>query len=170
MPRPERRFWLFKSEPESYSIDDLKRDGRTFWDGIRNYQVRNFLRDDVRVGDGVLFYNSNADPMAVTGTMTVVSAGYPDHTQFDPRAKHYDPASREDSPTWFMVDVEFERRFDPPVTRDMLKCHAGLAGMGVLQKGSRLSVTPVTAEEWRIIHQIAGVSDGPAKKLRRTKT
>lgn len=150
-----KRYWLFKSEPESYSIDDLKRDGQTFWDGVRNYQARNTLRDDVQVGDGVLFYHSSTEPMAIVGTMEVVKAGYPDHTAFDPKNHHYDPASKPDQPTWFMVDVKFRSRYAAPVTRDQLKTQKGLASMVLMQKGSRLSIQPVTAEEWRIIEELA---------------
>ncbi|MCA9249406.1 MAG: EVE domain-containing protein, partial [Planctomycetales bacterium] len=101
-----RRYWLFKSEPESYSISHLARETRrtTFWDGVRNYQARNFLRDDVQVGDGVLFYHSNTEPLGVFGTMEVVKAGYPDHTAFDPNDPHYDPKSDPGNPTWYLVD------------------------------------------------------------------
>src|SRR5690606_19711237 len=101
-PASERRYWLFKSEPDCFSLDDLAaaKKQTTFWDGVRNYQARNFLRDDVQVGDRVLFYNSNSDPMCVTGIMEVVKAGYPDHTAFQPGEQHYDPKSNPDSPTW----------------------------------------------------------------------
>jgi len=151
------RYWLFKSEPECYSIDDLNRDRRTFWDGVRNYQARNTLRDDVQVGDGVLFYHSSTDPMAVVGTMEVVRSGYADHTAFDPKADHFDPKSKPESPTWFMVDVAFKEKFAKPVNRDMLKARKDLAKMVLLQQGSRLSIQPVTAEEWSIIHKLAGM-------------
>jgi predicted RNA-binding protein with PUA-like domain len=153
----ERRFWLFKTEPESYSIDDLKRDKRTFWDGVRNYQARNFLRDDMHVGDGVLFYHSNCDPLAIVGTMTVAKAGYPDPTAFDKSSHHFDPKSKSESPTWFLVDVKFGQKFKTPVTRESLIQHKALSKMVLLQRGSRLSIQPVTAEEWRIVHEMAGV-------------
>ena len=153
-----RRFWLFKSEPESYSIDHLERDGRTAWTGVRNYQARNTLRDLVQPGDGVLFYHSSTEPMAVVGAMTVARAGYPDPTAFDSKDSHYDPDSDPAEPTWFVVDVEFARKFAKPVTRDMLKSAAGLEKMMVIQKGARLSIQPLTPEEWRIVHQLAGAA------------
>lgn len=163
MPPPpqKRRFWLFKSEPSAFSIDDLAQAPRqtTFWDGVRNFQARNFLRDEVQVGDGVLFYHSNADPLAIVGTMEVVRAGYPDHTAFDPRNPHYDPQSRPDAPTWYMVDVRLVQKFPRPVTRAMLLAEPRLSGMMVLQKGSRLSIQPVTAEEWKLVHKLAGVQE-----------
>lgn len=159
-PSRPRRYWLFKSEPEAYSIDDLTRARRktTFWDGVRNYQARNMLRDDVQVGDGVLFYYSNADPMGIAGTMEVVKAGYPDHTAFDPNEPHYDPKSRREEPTWFMVDVKLLARFPQFVTRDMLRDTSETAGMMVLKRGSRLSIQPVTESEWQAVHRLAGIS------------
>ncbi len=150
-------YWLFKSEPDCYSIDDLKRDRKTFWDGVRNYQARNLLRDSIQPGDGVLFYHSSCDPMAIVGTAEVVRGGYPDHTAFDPAADHFDPKSKEESPTWFMVDIRFGQKFQNPVLRESLKGDKRLSKMMLLQQGSRLSVQPVTAEEWRIVHEIAGV-------------
>jgi predicted RNA-binding protein with PUA-like domain len=152
-----RQYWLFKSEPEAYSIDDLAREPTktTFWDGVRNYQARNFLRDSVRVGDRVLIYHSNCDPPAVVGTAEVVRAGYPDHTAFDPQSCHFDPKSRQDQPTWFMVDIRLRQVFPQPVTRDELKGCADLKQMLVLQTGSRLSIQPVTADEWRAVHRLA---------------
>ena len=156
-----RRYWLFKSEADCYSIDDLARAPKktTYWDGVRNYQARNSLRDDVQVGDGVLLYHSNSDPLAIAGTMEVVRAAYPDHTAFKPGEQHYDPKSKLDAPTWFMVDVRFKQKFPALVTRDMLKEARELAKMVVLQRGSRLSIMPVTAAEWRAVHKLAGVKD-----------
>ena len=155
----KRHYWLFKSEPTAYSIDDLAKDKSTHWDGVRNYQVRNMLRDDIQVGDRVLFYHSNAKPMAVVGTAKVIEPGYPDHTAFDKKDKHYDPKSKPDSPTWFMVDVEFIQEFDTPVTREDLKADDVTCGMTVMQKGSRLSIVPVTEEEWQAVHRLAGAKD-----------
>jgi len=152
----DRNYWLFKSEPDSYSIDHLKADRKTFWSGVRNYQARNTLRDAVQVGDGVLFYHSSTDPMAIVGAMKVVKAGSPDPTAFDPKDHHYDADSDRAKPTWFGVDVEFVEKFSTPVTRDMLKAAPGLEKMVVIQKGSRLSIQPVTAEEWKIIFKLAG--------------
>lgn len=156
-----RRYWLFKSEPTSYSIDDLAAEKKqtTFWDGVRNYQARNMLRDDVQVGDRVFFYHSNADPMAIVGTMEVVKAGYPDHTAFDPDDHHYDAKSDPDDPTWYMVDVKLLQRFPEPVTRETLKECDALSEMMLLKRGSRLSIQPVTADEWKAVHKLAGVKD-----------
>lgn len=154
-----RHFWLFKSEPNAYSIDDLARDGSTHWDGVRNYQARNMLRDDIQVGDRVFFYHSNAKPMAVVGTAKVVKAGYADHTAFDPNDKHFDAKSDPDTPTWFMVDIELLQKFPEPVTRDELREDDVTSGMMLLQRGSRLSVQPVTEAEWKAVHKLAGVKD-----------
>lgn len=156
-----RQYWLFKSEPETYSIADLwcERTKTTYWDGVRNYQARNLLRDTINLGDRVLFYHSNADPMAIVGTAEVVKTGYPDHTAFDPKDHHYDPKSNPDEPTWFMVDVRLLQVFPKPVTRDDLKACDDLRKMMVLRTGARLSIQPVTAAEWRAVHRLAGVSD-----------
>ena len=158
-----RQYWLFKSEPEAYSIADLAREPTrtTFWDGVRNYQARNFLRDTIRLGDRVLFYHSNADPMAIVGTAEIVKAGYPDHTAFDPQDHHFDPKSNSDAPTWFMVDVRLLQVFPKPVTRDDLKACIDLRQMMVIRPGARLSIQPVTAAEWQIVHRLARVSDKP---------
>ncbi len=145
-----RRYWLFKSEPSAYSFDDLVADGVTEWDGIRNYQARNLLRDEVQEGDGVLFYHSNAKPMAVVGTATVVRNGYPDHTAWDPGSEHPDPKSTPEKPLWFMVDIKAEQRFAHPVTMEQLRRAPGLEQMTLLRQG-RLSVQPVTAEEWESV-------------------
>lgn len=154
-----RRYWLFKSEADCFSIDDLAKAPKqtTFWDGVRNYQARNYLRDDVKVGDGVFLYHSGCDPLAIAGTMEVVKAAYPDHTAFDKKEQHYDPKSKPDAPTWFLVDVRLKQKFQPVVTRDMLKGAKELAKMVVLQQGSRLSIMPVTEAEWRAVHKLAGV-------------
>ena len=145
-----RRYWLFKSEPSAYSFDDLVADGVSEWDGIRNYQARNLLRDEVQEGDGVLFYHSNAKPMAVVGTATVVRNGYPDHTAWDPGSEHPDPKSTPEKPLWFMVDIKAEQRFAHPVTMEQLRRAPGLEQMTLLRQG-RLSVQPVTAEEWESV-------------------
>ncbi|MEQ9412000.1 MAG: EVE domain-containing protein [Fuerstiella sp.] len=152
-----RRFWLFKSEPEVYSIQNLADDKQTSWEGVRNYQVRNMLRDDVSVGDGVLFYHSRVNPMVIAGTAEVIRAGYPDHFAFDPTHKYFDPKSDPENPRWFMVDIKLTQVFDTPVTRDQLKADRVAAGMKVLSKGSRLSITPVTKAEWQAVHKLAGI-------------
>ncbi|WP_246481750.1 EVE domain-containing protein [Natronogracilivirga saccharolytica] len=153
-----RKFWLMKSEPDEFSIDDLiKAENSTVhWDGIRNYQARNFMRDEMQPGDGVLFYHSRAKPLAVVGTMNVASEPYPDPTQFDPDSKYFDPKSTKENPRWMLVDVQFTARFDPPVTREQIKETAGLEDMMLIKKGSRLSIQPVTEQEWNIVHELAG--------------
>lgn len=132
-----------KSEPGVYSIDDLARDGRTAWTGVRNYQARNFMRDRMRVGDMVLFYHSNAQPSGVAGVGRVASAPYPDPTQFDPRHEGYEPRATRERPVWMLVEVAFEAKFGRLVSLDELRAEASLAGMLVLQRGSRLSIQPV---------------------------
>ena len=153
MPRT-KRYWLMKSEPNVYSIADLKRDGKTCWDGVRNYQARNFMRDDMHVGDGVLFYHSNAQPMGIYGVARVVREAYPDHTAFDPADPHYDPKSDAANPAWMMVDVGYVGTFKAPITLATLKSTPGLEKMLVIQRGSRLSVQPVSRKEWDIIMKL----------------
>jgi len=154
-----RRYWLFKSEPSSYSFDELKKDRRTFWSGVRNYQARNLLRDEILLGDGVLFYHSNAKPMAVVGIAKVVKEGYPDPTQFDSSDHYYDAASDPADPRWFVVDVGYVATMAEPVTRDMMKDMDDLGEMMLLQRGSRLSVQPVTRDEWKTILKMGGVKE-----------
>ncbi len=151
-----RRYWLMKSEPDAYSIDDLERDGQTYWDGVRNYQARNFMRDDMCVGDGVLYYHSNCKPPGVVGLARIVREGYPDHTAFDPGDKHYDPKSNPSDPRWFMVDIEFVAGFGEIVPLEALKAEPGLEEM-VVTKRSRLSVQPVTAGEFEVVRKMEGV-------------
>jgi predicted RNA-binding protein with PUA-like domain len=147
------RYWLMKSEPETFSIDDLARakDQTTFWDGVRNFQARNLLRDEMAVGDGVLFYHSSADPTAVVGTAKIVGPGRPDPSQFDRKSDHHDPASTKEAPRWFGVDIKLDRKFARPVPLPELRANQALDGMVLLRKGSRLSVQPVTPDEWRVI-------------------
>jgi predicted RNA-binding protein with PUA-like domain len=147
------KFWLMKSEPEVFSIDHLARakDGTTFWDGVRNFQARNLLRDEMAVGDGVLFYHSSADPPAVVGTAKVVGAGRPDPSQFDPKSHGYDPGSTPAAPRWYGVEIKLDRKFARAVPLPELRANASLDGMVLLRKGSRLSVQPVSAAEWRTI-------------------
>ena len=153
-----RRYWLMKSEPDVYGIDDLERDRSTEWDGVRNYRARNFMRDDMRVGDGVLYYHSNADPPAIVGIARVCSEAHADETQFDRRSRYYDPKASKDEPRWFCVDIEFMCRFDRSLSLPELRDDPKLEGMALLQKGQRLSVQPVTAAEWRHICKRGGVS------------
>ena len=140
-----------KCEPDAYTIDDLKRDGRSSWEGVRNYQARNFMRDQMQKGDGVLFYASNADPSGVTGLAEIVRAGYPDHTAWEKGHKYFDPATKKDAPMWFMVDIGFVERFPGVVALEILKATKGLESMMATQKGSRLSVQPVTKAEYDIV-------------------
>jgi len=147
------RHWLMKSEPDVFSIDDLAkaRNQTTGWDGVRNYQARNLLRDDIAVGDGVLFYHSSVDPPAVVGLARVVKAAYPDPTQFDSKSDYYDKDSKRDDPRWFSVDIAFDRKLARPVTLAELRAEPALADMVLLRRGSRLSVQPVTPAEWKKI-------------------
>ena len=144
-------YWLMKSEPDVYSIDDLERDGREMWDSIRNYQARNMMRDDMRIGDQVFFYHSNCKEPAVVGVARVASKPYPDPTQFDQGSKYYDPKSNQDDPRWILVDVEFVRKFDKPVTLAEIKAHPGLDDMILTRRGNRLSIMPVSKAHWDVI-------------------
>ena len=146
-----RRYWLMKCEPAAYTIDDLERDGRTGWEGVRNYQARNFMRDDMKVGDGVLFYASNADPSGVTGVAEIVREAYPDPFAFKKGHTYFDPQSKKDAPVWYTVDIGFVEKFPGIVPLDTLKRTRGLEKMVVTQKGSRLSVQPVTPAEFEIV-------------------
>lgn len=156
----ERRFWLFKSEPDCFSIDDLAKAPKqtTFWDGVRNYQARNFLRDDIKPGDGVLYYHSSTEPMAIVGSAEVVRGGYPDHTAFDSQADHYDADSDPDDPTWYQVDIKLVKKFSEPLTRAALQAVPALKDMELLRRGSRLSIQRVTPAEWDAVLKLAGLS------------
>jgi predicted RNA-binding protein with PUA-like domain len=157
----ERRYWLMKSEPGAFSLDDLRASpqGISAWDGVRNYQARNLLRDGIRVGDGVLFYHSNIPRPAIVGLARVVRSGYPDHTALDPRSRHFDPRATPDSPIWYMVDVEYVAALPNPLTREDLARHPVLGSMDVLRRGNRLSVQPVTPEQWQAVVTLAGLPD-----------
>ena len=154
-------YWLMKSEPSCFSLDDLERSpgGVAAWDGVRNFQARNLLRDEIKTGDGVLFYHSSCAEPAIVGLAEVVSDGYPDHTAQDPRGEHYDPKATPDKPIWYMVDVKFRVRLPRPLTRADLSGHPVLGGMAVMRRGNRLSVQPVTADEWRGVLAQAGLAD-----------
>ena len=149
-----RKYWLMKCEPAAYSIDDLARDGVTTWEGVRNYQARNFLRDQMQVGDGVLFYASNADPSGVTGLAEIARPGYPDAFAWKKGHKYFDAASTPDKPLWYLVDIKFVERFPEIVPLDVLKETAGLEQMMVIRKGARLSVQPVTKGEFDIVSKL----------------
>lgn len=144
-------YWLMKSEPGDYSIDDLERDKMEPWDGIRNYQARNMIRDDMQIGDQAFFYHSSCKIPAIVGLMKIVSAAYPDPTQFDPNSVHYDEKSREEEPRWLLVDVAFERKTERLITLSELKEHPGLADFRLTQRGNRLSIFPVSEAHWKLI-------------------
>ncbi len=146
-----RKYWLMKCEPAAYTIEDLERDGRTRWEGVRNYQARNFMRDDMKLGDGVLFYASNATPSGVTGVAEVVREGYPDEFAFRKGHHYFDPKSSKDDPIWYMVDLAFVERFPEVIPLSDLKARPELADMMVTKKGSRLSVQPVTKKEFDVV-------------------
>ena len=147
------RYWLMKTEPGTYSIADLERDGITGWEGVRNYQARNFMRDIMQPGDGVLFYHSNADPPGVAGLARIARAGYPDPTALDPDSKYFDLKASEADPRWYRVDVEFVANFPEVIPLATLRETPGLEKMLVINK-SRLSVQPVTPEEWAIVRDL----------------
>jgi predicted RNA-binding protein with PUA-like domain len=143
--------WLMKSEPDTFSIDDLKARGSEPWDGVRNYQARNFMRDGMRVGDGVFFYHSNCAEPGIVGLAKVASEAYPDPSQFDPKSDYFDPGASRDNPRWMLVDVAFVRKLKRTITLKELQALPSLAEMALVRKGNRLSVMPVTATEWKTI-------------------
>jgi predicted RNA-binding protein with PUA-like domain len=147
------RYWLVKSEPVTFSIDDLEKskDKTTCWDGVRNYQARNFLRNEMKNGDLVLFYHSNTEIPAAVGVCRVVKEGYPDSTAFDKKSAHYDPKSKKENPAWFMVDIKLEKKFTHPVPLNDIKLNMKLKGMKLVQPGNRLSVMPVDKAEFEEI-------------------
>lgn len=147
--------WLMKSEPNVYSIDDLKRDKTTYWEGVRNYQARNFLRDSIKKGDKVFFYHSNAEPPGIAGIAEVSKSGYPDPEAFNKKSKYFDAKSKKEKPTWYVVDLKFVKKFKDILPLNELKGVKGLEKMPLLQKGSRLSVQPVSEKEWKIIEKLA---------------
>ena len=148
---PRKRYWMMKSEPDAFSIDDLARVGTEPWNGVRNYQARNFMRDGMQVGDGVMIYHSNCKVPGVAGLATVASAAYPDATQFDAGSDYFDPKATREAPRWFLVDVAFERKLRRVIPLEEIKRHADALGEGfpLTAKGNRLSVFPVTAAQWK---------------------
>jgi predicted RNA-binding protein with PUA-like domain len=157
-----KRYWLMKCEPAAYTIEDLERDGRTGWEGVRNYQARNYMRDDMQVGDGVLFYASNADPSGVTGLAEIARAGYPDPFAWKKGHRYFDAAGSKAAPVWYTVDLTFVERFPGIVSLDTLKATRGLERMMVTQKGSRLSVQPATRAEYDIVVRLGRRSQAAA--------
>ncbi|SRR5579883_250706 len=149
--------WLFKSEPSTFSIDDLMKRPKQIehWDGVRNYQVRNLLRDQIKVGDEGFFYHSSCTPPGIVGIIKVVKAGYPDFTSWDKNSDHFDPGSTEKNPRWYMVDVKFVKKFPRIITLDEIKSHHQLKNMIITHRGNRLSITPVTEKEWQTILELA---------------
>ncbi|MFI4954900.1 MAG: EVE domain-containing protein [Gammaproteobacteria bacterium] len=146
--------WLMKSEPEVFSIDDLQKNKVTSWEGVRNYQARNMLRDEIHQGDRVLFYHSNCATPGIAGLAEVIRSGYPDDTAFDPNSPYFDPKSDAPKPRWYRVDVKFIRKFPCIITLYELRATFGLESMWVLRKGNRLSITPISPQEYEIILQL----------------
>ncbi len=146
-------YWLMKSEPDVFGIDHLRKMPKQteHWDGVRNYQARNMMRDDMQKGDLVFFYHSNCDEPGIVGIAKVVKTGYPDHTAFDPEGKYYDPKSDPDNPRWYMVDVKFVKKLKRTITLTELKTHPELADMALVKRGNRLSIMPVSEQQWTFI-------------------
>jgi predicted RNA-binding protein with PUA-like domain len=154
----KRRYWLMKSEPSAFSIEHLKErpGGVEHWDGVRNFQVRNMMRDDMRLGDQAFFYHSSCKEPGIVGVVEIVRTGYPDCTAWDPDAEHFDPRSTPERPIWYMVDVRLVSQFRDPVTLRELRRHPVLSGMQALARGNRLSITPVSDMQWRAVLDLAG--------------
>lgn len=145
------QYWLMKSEPDVFGIDDLQRVGIEPWDGVRNYQARNMLRDQMQLGDLVFFYHSNCEVPGITGLAEIARQGYPDDTAFNPEAKYFDPKSDPQNPRWYRVDVKFVRKLQRTLSLQELREHPALQNMPLVRKGNRLSVMPVTEQEWHDI-------------------
>ena len=152
------QYWLMKSEPDVYSIDDLARDKKTYWEGVRNYQARNFMRDQMKTGDRIFFYHSNAEVPGIAGIAEVAGPSYPDPAQFDPKSPYYDSASKKAKPVWYLVDIRFIEKFKETLPLERLKRVQGLEKMPLLQRGQRLSVQPVRPGEWDAICKLKGGS------------
>ncbi len=148
-----RRYWLMKSEPDAFSIDDLQRVGVEPWNGVRNYQARNFMRDGMQIGDGVLFYHSTCAEPGIVGTATVASKAYPDESQFNPKSDYFDSKSTREDPRWHLVDIAFERKLKRTIALDEIKQHADKLGeeFALIRRGNRLSVLPVSAAQWKTL-------------------
>lgn len=149
-----KRYWLMKTSPSTYSIQDLEKDGHTHWDGVRNYTARNSMRDDMKVSDLVLFHHSSANPPGVAGVASICREAYPDHTAFEKKSKGYDPKSSPDEPRWVMVDIEFVERFGEVVPMDVLRGTKGLEEFPLLMKGQRLSIMPITRRQFEIVRKL----------------
>ena len=144
-------YWLMKCEPDVYSISNLETDGSTSWEGVRNYQARNFMRDHMKLNDPVIFYHSNAKPPGAAGLARVCKTAYPDHFSWDPTHRYFDPQSSPEDPRWVMVDFTLVEKFPSTITLDQLKNNPALEGLMILRKGNRLSITPVSAAHWNAI-------------------
>jgi predicted RNA-binding protein with PUA-like domain len=155
-PPPSQQHWLIKSEPSVYSIDDLKRDKKTSWEGVRNYQARNYIRDSIKPGDLAFFYHSNAEPSGIAGVAKACSKPYGDPTALDKKSEYFDSKSTPDEPIWFTIDFAFVKRFDTVLSVEKLKTEPRIRSTPVLQRGQRLSVMPVSEEHFRIILAMAG--------------
>ncbi len=151
-----KNYWLFKTEPDDYSLEDIKKDKKTYWDGVRNYQARNFLRDSIKKGDEVFLYQSNTEPLAVVAVCEVVKEGYPDFTAMDKTHHHFDPKSTPDNPIWYMVDIKLTKVLKRPVTLKEIKENPLMKDFRLIQRGNRLSVMPVTEAEWMEILRLSG--------------
>ncbi len=153
-----KKYWLFKSEPDVFSIDDLaaEKDQITYWNGVRNYQAHNFIRDEMKRGDIVLFYHSNTEPNAVVGECEIVKEAYDDFTALDPDSPYFDLKSTKDNPVWMMVDIKLKKKFNTPVTLAEIKKNKKLQNMRLVQRGNRLSVFPIEAEEYHEIIKLSG--------------
>jgi predicted RNA-binding protein with PUA-like domain len=162
-----KRYWLMKCEPDAYTINDLKRDKTTAWEGVRNFQARNFMRGQMQVGDEVLFYASNAEPSGVTGLARIARAGYPDEYSWKKGHHYYDPGSTKEKPLWYMVDIGFVERFPDTLPLETLKHTKGLENMMVIKKGARLSVQPVSKGEYDIVVRLARRTKKPAAKSKK---
>lgn len=158
------KYWLMKSEPEELSIDQLAKDKTSWWTGVRNYQARNFMMNDMKVGDRILFYHSNAEPSGVFGTAKVTKPAEVDALQFDKKSEYFDPKAKKEKPTWFCVEVGFESKFIRPVGLDELKSHPHLKDMMVIKKGMRLSIQPVTKSEFEVICELGQKVEPKTKK------
>ncbi|MEM9491840.1 MAG: EVE domain-containing protein [Myxococcota bacterium] len=171
------KYWLMKSEPDVYSIDDLAKSRVDMWEGVRNYQARNMMRDEMSIGDGVLFYHSNAKPSGVAGLARIAGPAYPDPTAVDPSSKYYDPKSSPDQPRWLAIDVEYVETFAQVIPLSTLRQTAGLSEMMVIKRGMRLSIQPVTAAEWDVVVTLGRTArpaprplrGGGAKKVARSR-
>jgi predicted RNA-binding protein with PUA-like domain len=150
-------YWLMKSEPDVYSIDQLNKDKTTWWEGVRNYQARNFMMKNMKVGDAVLFYHSNAEPPGIAGLAVISKNAMPDKLQFDPKSDYFDPKATLDKPVWFCVEVEFQQKFKHFISLQKIREQEDLKDMSVLQKGSRLSVQPVDQKHFEIVQELGGL-------------